>query len=172
MEKRMDSMPGPPVTNSGFAARRPSVLSATAEHGYDFLAQDAQIADKLYQAADILAAQGAAPFRVAAYRRAANSISARDDDLGTITAQGGRKALEAIPSVGASIAGAIGEMLATGRWTFLEHLKGTADPETLFRAVPGVGPALARRICRTLQIRATCEKPKSRRKAAFCPLSP
>ena len=43
-------------------------------------------------------------------------------------------------------------MLATGRWGFLEHLKGSSDPEMLFRAVPGVGPALARRICRTLRI--------------------
>jgi DNA polymerase/3'-5' exonuclease PolX len=33
-----------------------------------------QIADKLGQAADILAAQGADPFRIAAYRRAADSI--------------------------------------------------------------------------------------------------
>ena len=31
-------------------------------------------------------------------------------------------------------------MLTTGRWRFLEHLKGAAEPEKLFRAVPGHRP--------------------------------
>jgi hypothetical protein len=43
-------------------------------------------------------------------------------------------------------------MLAAGRWGFLEHLKGSAGPETLFQAVPGVGPVLAHRICETLKL--------------------
>ena len=45
------------------------------------------------------------------------------------------------------------EMLATGRWSFLEHLKGSAEPEKLFCSIPGIGPALARRVCETLHIR-------------------
>jgi DNA polymerase (family X) len=43
-------------------------------------------------------------------------------------------------------------MLSSGRWGFLEHLKGTADPEKLFQSVPGVGPVLARHACEALQI--------------------
>ena len=43
-------------------------------------------------------------------------------------------------------------MPATGRWAFLNHLKGAADPETLFQAVPGIGPELARRVCETLHV--------------------
>jgi hypothetical protein len=140
----MKSMPDPAVTSSEPAAPGPSVPPGAAERGYGSHAQNARIADKLNQAADILAAQEADPFRIAAYRRAADSLCACDDDLATIAAQGGREALEAIPGVGVSIAGAIAEMLATGRWGFLEHLKGTADPEMLFRAVPGIGPAFAR----------------------------
>ena len=115
-------------------------------------AANAVIADKLRQAAAILAAQGADPFRIAAYRRAADSLSALDSDLGAIAETGGRKALDAIPGVGPSIAGAIAEMLRTGRWAFLEHLKGAARPEALFRSIPGIGPAFARRICESLQI--------------------
>ncbi len=114
---------------------------------------NARIADRLRQAADILAAQAADPFRIAAYRKAAESVLALTIDLGILAERGGRKGLEAIPGVGASIAGAIAEMLTTGRWSFLEHLKGAADPEKLFCAVPGVGPALARRVCETLHIR-------------------
>jgi len=114
--------------------------------------RNAQIADKLRQTADILAAQGADPFRIAAYRRAADSVCTLNDDIGAITERGGREALEAVPGVGASIARAIAEMLTTGRWGFLEHLKGEASPETLFQAVPGVGPVLAHRICETLKL--------------------
>ena len=56
--------------------------------------------------------------------------------------EGGRDALEAVPGIGPAIAGAVAEMLATGRWAFLDHLKGAADPETLFQAVPEVGPPI------------------------------
>jgi hypothetical protein len=37
-------------------------------------------------------------------------------------------------------------MLRTGRWSQLERLRGTLDPERLFRGIPGVGAALAMRI--------------------------
>jgi DNA polymerase (family X) len=111
-----------------------------------------QIAEKLRQAADILAAQGADPFRIAAYRRAADSILQLKTGLTSTVEQGGREALEEIPGIGLSIAGAIVEMLKTGRWGFLEHLKGSAEPEKLFCSVPGIGPALAHRICETLHI--------------------
>jgi hypothetical protein len=110
------------------------------------------IAGRLRQAADILAAQEADLYRVAAYRRAADALLNLAGDIAVIFQRGGRKALERIPAVGVSIASAIAEMLTTGRWTFLEHLQGSADPETLFRALPGVGPVLARRICETLHI--------------------
>jgi DNA polymerase/3'-5' exonuclease PolX len=77
-----------------------------------------QISDKLRQAADVLTAQGADTFRIAAYGRAAESVRALDDDLGTIAERGGRAALEAIPGLGVSIGSAITEMLTTGRWGF------------------------------------------------------
>jgi putative hydrolase len=142
----------PMAASERLAGPGQGALSATAEPGSGFQAQNAQIADKLYQAADILSAQGADPFRIAAYRGAADSVSACNDDLETIAAKGGRQALEAISGVGVAIAGAIAEMLATGRWAFLDHLNGTAEPEMLFQAVPGVGPALARRLCKALHI--------------------
>jgi hypothetical protein len=111
------------------------------------------IADKLHQAADILAAQRADPFRVAAYRKAADSVLALTEDLGTVVGRSGRNALEAIPGIGVSIASPIVEMLATGRWSFLEHLKGSAEPEKLFCSIPGIGAALADRVSETLHIR-------------------
>jgi DNA polymerase/3'-5' exonuclease PolX len=87
-------------------------------------------------------------------------VSARNDDLETIAVKGGREALVAIPGVGAAITGAIAEMLATGGWAFLDHLKGTAQPEILFQSVPGVAPALVRRLCKGLQV-DTLEVPEA-----------
>jgi DNA polymerase/3'-5' exonuclease PolX len=98
------------------------------------------------------AAQKADPFRIAAYRRAAESIRVLNDDLGASAEKGGRDALEAVPFIGTSIASAIAEMVTTGRWRFLEHLKGSASPETLFQSVPGTGRVLAHRVCETLKL--------------------
>ena len=110
------------------------------------------IAERLRQAASLLAAQGANPFRISAYRRAADGIEGLDADVRGVAETGGHAALEAIPGVGPSIAGAVAEMLATGRWSFLERLKGAADPEALFCSVPGIGPALAHQIQQTLHL--------------------
>jgi len=76
---------------------------------------NASIAAKLRQAADILSAQAADPFRVRAYRNAAEAILAMPEELGLVAERGGRNAIEAIPGIGTSIASAIAEMLATGR---------------------------------------------------------
>ncbi len=110
------------------------------------------VAERLRQAAGLLAAQGASPFRINAYRRAADAVAQGGRDLRACAASGGHDALEAIPAVGKSIAGAIAEMLSTGRWGFLERLKGESDPEALFCSIPGIGPTLARQIQDALHI--------------------
>ncbi len=118
----------------------------------DAPATSSWVAERLRQAAVLLAAQGASPFRVSAYRRAAEAVEQLDVDLRSTADTGGRTALDAIPGIGPSIAGAIAEMLATGRWSFLERLKGDADPEALFCSVPGIGPALAQQIHENLHL--------------------
>ncbi len=52
----------------------------------------------------------------------------------------------------ARIAGAIAELARTGRWTYLEHLRGAGEVRDVFRAIPGVGPILAKRLHQTLQV--------------------
>lgn len=110
------------------------------------------LAERLREAADLLEQQGANPFRVRAYREAAQAVATHPDDLREIYERGGIEALDALPGVGSRIATAIAEMLRTGRWAQLERLRGTLDPERLFRAAPGVGPTLARRIHETLHV--------------------
>jgi hypothetical protein len=113
---------------------------------------NAQIAASLRQAAELLRAQGANPFRVGAYRKAADAVRAYAGDLRSLFERKGLQGLDELPGVGAGIAAAIGEMLRTGRWSQLERLRGSLDPVQLFRTVPGVGPALARRIHDTLAV--------------------
>jgi len=114
--------------------------------------ENAAVADRLRQAAGLLAAQGANPFRVSAYRRAADAVERLDDDLRHVFSAGGRMAIDAIPGIGPSLAGAISELLATGGWSFLERLKGASDPEALFCSIPGIGPKLAHRVHAVLRI--------------------
>jgi hypothetical protein len=115
-------------------------------------AENAQIARWLRDAAEILQAQGANPFRVGAYRKAADTVSQFDGSLRKLLATKGRAGLDALPAIGAGIAAAIAEMVETGRWTLLERLRGGLDPGMLFRTVPGIGPEFARRIHDTLGI--------------------
>lgn len=105
-----------------------------------------QIAEKLDEMAELLEAQGANPFRVRAYHRAAAAVGELDRDVEEIAQSEGVDGLVALPTIGKGIASAIWEMVHTGRWSQLERLRGSLQPETLLRTVPGIGPALARRI--------------------------
>jgi putative hydrolase len=104
------------------------------------------IADRLREAADLLEQQQANPFRVRAYREAARTVEGLSADVREIDDRGGPATLALLPGVGPRIAHAIDELLRTGRWSQLERLRGTLDPEKLFGAIPGVGPTLSRRI--------------------------
>jgi DNA polymerase (family X) len=113
---------------------------------------NARCADRLREAADLLQAQGANPFRVSAYRKAAVTILELGEDVQAIIDREGLPGLEALPNVGRGIAAALLEMTRTGRWTQLERLRGSADPVQLLTAVPGLGHRLAERIHEELHI--------------------
>lgn len=109
-------------------------------------------ADRLREAAALLVAQGANPFRVAAYRNAADTLMGLVEDVATIIDRDGAAGLERIPGVGRGIGAALMEMARTGRWTLLERLRGTSDPVELFTTVPGLGHRLAEHIHEELHI--------------------
>ena len=115
------------------------------------------IAEKLREIADLLEQQNANPFRVNAYRRAAHTVLAHDQELAVLAEQEGVEGLDKLPAIGRSIALAIQEMLNTGRWMQLERLRGSLDPEQVFQSIPGVGPGLARRIHETLDVDTLAE---------------
>lgn len=105
-----------------------------------------RIAERLRRAADLLEAQGENPFRVRAYRRAADTVAGLGRPIEAVWREGGTAALEELPGIGPSLARAIVEMITTGRWAQLERLEGAVAPEALFASVPGIGPELARRL--------------------------
>jgi len=109
-------------------------------------AENQDIAQRLREAADLLQAQGANPFRVGAYRKAADELERLQRGLREIFDAEGAAGLEALPHVGRGIASAIAELLVTGGWNQLNRMRGATEPEKLFTAIPGVGPELAERI--------------------------
>jgi putative hydrolase len=113
---------------------------------------NALVADRLRELANLLEQQNAGRFRVAAYRRAADTVESLQDDPSDILKAEGIAGLIAIPDIGDSIARAIEELVSTGRWMQLERLRGEAEPFALFTSVPGIGPETARRIEETLNI--------------------
>ena len=115
-------------------------------------AHNETIAGKLREMADVLEQQQADGFRVAAYRRAAATVETLTSSIEDIAHADGLSGLMALPAIGRGIALAIMEMLSTGRWSQLERLRGSLQPEQLFQTLPGIGPELAARIHGELHI--------------------
>jgi putative hydrolase len=113
---------------------------------------NAQIAERLRFMADLREQQGDNGFRVQAYRRAADTLEGLEEPIDAVLAHKGRAGLVALDGIGAGIAGAIAEMVSTGRWAQLERLQGLLEPEQLFRTLPGIGPKLAERLHDDLEI--------------------
>lgn len=110
------------------------------------ITENAEIAARLQEHAALLEQQGDDAFRVRAYLDAADHVGTMPIALRDIFAQQGLAGLIAQPKIGRGIAAAIAEMLTSGRWSQLDRLRGDASPERLFMTLPGIGPALARRL--------------------------
>jgi len=111
-----------------------------------------KIAEKLRHVGDLYEQQGANPYRVSAYRRAADTVDTLERNVAEIFAEGGIDALVELPAVGKGIARSIVEILRDGTMSVLERLRGELDPVPLFRTVPGIGPELAQRIHDVLHV--------------------
>jgi hypothetical protein len=122
-------------------ATRDPASGAAAHEG------NAAVASLLREMATLLEAQGDDnTFRVAAYRRAGDTIAALPRSVRELFEREGLAGLDALPTIGAGIAAAIGEIVQTGHWGRLDRLRGAAGAEAVFRTIPGVGPQLALRL--------------------------
>lgn len=111
-----------------------------------------EIAQRFEEVAKLLAEQGANPFRLRAYERAAETLRRLDRSVDEILEQEGLEGLEALPTIGERLARAIRVMVRTGRYPMLERLRGEVAPEELLESIPGIGPVLAQRLHHDLDI--------------------
>jgi len=116
-----------------------------------------RLAERLEEIAELLEAQHANPFRVRAYRRAAETVRARAEPLHLLLEREGQEGLTELPGIGASLARTIEELVHTDHLPLLEHLRGRTQPSDVLTTVPGIGPGLARRISEELGIESLAE---------------
>lgn len=140
-----------------------------------------EIARRLDEVAELLEAQEANPFRVRAYRSAAETVRSLKEPVHQLLVQQGAEGrprladptarawvhqlrvrqgaegLTRLPGIGKSLAGAIEQLALSGRLGLHERLTGQASPELLFATVPGIGRQLASLIHEELGIETLAE---------------
>lgn len=102
--------------------------------------------------ARLLDAQGADPFRVRAFRGAADTIRRLPVPVREFLRTRGTEGLEELPAIGPFLALAVRDLAVTGRLPMLDRLRSESDPVQLLMTVPGIGAELAERIHRDLGI--------------------
>jgi hypothetical protein len=115
-----------------------------------------QVALRLEEVADLLQAQDANPFRVRAYRAAAETVRGLPRTAHDILEAEGPEGLEHLAGIGESLARSIEQLVQTGRLGLLDRLRGTSVEDVL-ATVPGIGPRLAGRIHDDLAIDSLAE---------------
>ena len=99
-----------------------------------------QVATIFRSIAERLAAQRANPYRVRAYRKAADAIEALLEDIADVAA---RQALEDIDGIGRDLADKIEEFLRTGTIQAYEALRTPLpDPVKAWKDLPGLSESL------------------------------
>jgi DNA polymerase (family 10) len=108
------------------------------------------VADNLYMIADLLDLKGEIFFKTRAYRMAAQTIEALEEDIESLMIQG---RLETIPGIGEALSKKITELLLTGRLEYLEMLKKEVPPGLVdLLSIPGLGPKKVAAIYKNLGI--------------------
>ncbi len=122
------------------------------ESSVDSAPPNREAARALFAVAALLESQGANPFRVQAYRRAAVGLLRLAAPAGRYTTPGAELDL---PGLGPSLRRKLGELVTRGRMQFQDDLLAELPSyERELLAVPGLGPRTARRLIRELGIRS------------------
>jgi len=111
------------------------------------------IASQLRRLADLLEIAGENPFRVRAYRNAAETIEGLSERLTDAVAEG--RDLTAYPHIGQDIAGAITTLVEQGHLPPLEEIARRVPPELAdLMAVKGLGPKGVKALYEAFRIRS------------------
>ena len=113
--------------------------------------ENATIADRLDEIADLLELEEGSPFRVRSFRGAARTVRSHSRPLEDMVHEGAD--LTELPSIGSSSAEAIGEIVEKGTCDRLERLRGEVPSGTAeLMRVPTLGPQRAMQIHRELGV--------------------
>src|SRR5208283_3056999 len=118
--------------------------------------QNAEIAALLDETAELLEIEGANPFRVRAYRRAARTIEGLPQSAASLVAAG--RELSELPGIGEDLAGKILQIIKTGHFAALDALKKELPGELrAIAALPGLGPKRVKRLYDELGVRSVAD---------------
>jgi len=98
--------------------------------------QNNEIARRFDEVATLLNEQDDNPYRVQAYRRAAQTLRQLRQPVTEVVQAEGEAGLRKLPGIGEGLARAIVEILLTGRLPILDRLRGEHDPVALLASVP------------------------------------
>ncbi len=116
---------------------------------------NSQIVDIFEKIADILEVQDENPFRIRAYRKAAQIIGNLSEDISKLT---DKHDLRKLPGIGEDLAAKIEEFLKTGKISAYEKLTKKIKPVLLdMLNIPGVGPKTAKLLYEELKIKSLVE---------------
>jgi putative hydrolase len=118
---------------------------------------NSEVAQRLEEIAELLEGQHANPFRVRAYRTAAETIRSLTEPVSACLECEGLAGLTRLPGIGESLARSIERLTQTGHLGLLEQLRGETTVETIFATVPGIGSKMAARIHEALGIETLAE---------------
>ncbi|MBL7150914.1 DNA polymerase/3'-5' exonuclease PolX [Candidatus Microgenomates bacterium] len=129
-----------------------------------------ELAKIFYEIADYLKMEEVS-FRSYAYQRAATTLETLEEDIGEIYQEGGKKALEKIPTIGKNIAEKIEEYLKTGKIKTYQRLK-KKTPINLgeISTIEGMGPRKAKILYQKLNIRNLKNLEKAAKAHKIAPL--
>jgi DNA polymerase (family 10) len=119
------------------------------------LPRNAEIAERFELLADLLEIEGAASYRVLAYRRAAARIRETPSAVAEMALEGRARQLQ---GVGKTIEEKIVQLVTEGEIQALRDRRGRVPPELItFLRIPGLGPKTVRRIWKELGITTLAE---------------
>ena len=104
------------------------------------------VANLLDETARLLEEQRANPFRVQAYRNAADTVRGLRRGVDDILDAEGLAGLDRLPGIGQTLARVIDQIVTTGRFPMLERLHGTSSGVAQLASIPGIGATLAQRL--------------------------
>ena len=129
------------------------------------------VADILYKIADLLDLKGEIFFKTRAYRIAAQTIEALDEDIADVAKQ---DRLKEIPGIGNAIAKKVKELVETGKLQYFEDLKKEIPEGLLLMLnILGLGPKKVAALYNKLgiktieQLRKACVEEKVRELEGF-----